>query len=228
MHRPVLLSIVTVLLFSVSALHAQDEGFRPVNFKKLKKEIRKKKSDFYYPALFQRYLELDTSLSVEEFRFLYFGFTFQNEYRPYGVPSRQDSLLNYLSRDDLIRAEYAIAGRIGGDLLKENPFRLRETFITALIYELAGNTDLSSRYFNFYEKQVDAIMSSGDGLSTKTAFTVIYVQDEYEILEVLGFEFNGEQHLLQGGYDMLELEENPFGIDALYFDVNRLFDVGFK
>ena len=47
------------------------------------------------------------------------------------------------------------------------------------------------------------------------------------MLEVLGFEFNGSQHLLQGGYDMLELEINPYGIDALYFDVNRLLDVGF-
>jgi hypothetical protein len=227
MKRSLFLSIIAILLFAL-AVGAQDEDFRAVNFKKLKKEIRKKRSDFYYPVLFQRYLELDTTLTVEEFRYLYYGFTFQPEYKPYGVPSRQDSLLSYLSRDDLIRAEYAIAGRIGSDLLKETPYRLRETFITALTNEVAGNTDMSSRYFNFYEKQVDAIISSGDGLSTKTAFAVIYVQDEYEILEVLGLEFNGSQNLLQGGYDMLELEENPFGIDALYFDVNRLFDVGFK
>jgi hypothetical protein len=220
--------IIISLMLPASILQAQDEEFLPLNFKKLKKEIKKKKSDFYYPVLYKRYLDLDTTLTVTEFRHLYYGFTFQADYSPYGIPSRQDSLLSYLSRDDLIQAEYAIAGRIGGDLLKEAPFRLRETFITALTNEVAGNTDLSSRYFNFYEKQVDAIMSTGDGLSTKTAFVVIYVQDEYEILEVLGFEFNGNQHLLQGGYDMLELNENPYGIDALYFDVNRLLDVGFK
>lgn len=217
-----------IFFFISPGLQAQDDEIKPVNFKKLKKEIRKKKSAFYYPDLFDRYLTLDTSLSVEEFRYLYYGFTLQPEYSPYGIPSRQDSLLSYLSRDELIAAEYAMAARIGGDLLKENPFRLRETFITALTNEVAGNTGLSSKYFNFYEKQVAAIMSSGDGMSTKTAFVVIYVQDEYEMVEVLGFEANGTQHLLEGGYDMLELEENPFGIDALYFDVNRLLDVGFK
>jgi len=228
MTKPLLLTIISILMISLPGLHAQDDDFEAVHFKKIKKEIRKKRSPFYYPELFARYLALDTTLTVEEFRYLYYGYTFQDEYRPYSIPSRQDSLVRYLSRDELIPAEYAMAARIGGDLLKDMPFRLRETFITALTNELAGNTNLSSRYFNFYEKQVDAIMSSGDGLSTKTAFTVIYVQDEYEILEVLGFEFNGEQHLLQGGYDMLELEENPFGIDALYFDVNRLFDRGYK
>jgi hypothetical protein len=228
MRRPAILIIISILLISLPELHAQDDDIKPVNFKKVKKEIKKKKSPFYYPDLFARYLALDTTLTVEEFRYLYYGFTFQPEYRPYGTPSRQDSLIAYLSRDELIAAEYAIAARIGGDLLKEDPFKLRETFITALTYEMSGNTDLGSRYFNFYEKQVDAIMSSGDGLSTKTAFVVIYVQDEYEIIEVLGFEFNGNQHLLQGGYDMLELEENPYGIDALYFNVNRLFEVGFN
>ena len=219
--------ILIILLVATLGSYAQDEEIKPVNFKKLKKEIKKKKSPYYYPALYERYLALDTTLSVEEFRYLYYGYTFQAEYRPYGIPSRQDSLIGYLSRDELIRAEYSLAARIGGDILIEMPFRLRETFITALTNEMAGNNDLSSRYFNFYEKQVSAIMSTGDGLSTKTAFIVIYVQDEYEMLEVLGFEFNGSQHLLQGGYDMLELEINPYGIDALYFDVNRLLDVGF-
>ncbi len=72
-----------------------------------------------------------------------------------------------------------------------------------------------------------AIISTGDGRSAQTAFSVIYVQDEYELLEVLGFEFDGNQHLLEGGFDMLELKVNPAGIDALFFDVSRLLEVGF-
>jgi len=220
--------LITALLLLSCTITAQEEEFKAVNFKKLKKEIRKKKSDFYYPELFKRYIALDTSLTSEEFRYLYYGFTFNSDYSPYATPALQDSLLGYLSRDELLPAEYAVAARIGGELLKENPFKLRETFITALSFEMSGNTSLGSKYFNFYEKQVDAIMSSGDGLSTKTAFTVIYVQDEYEMLEVLGFKFSGQQYLLQGGYDMLELEKNPYDIDALYFDVGRLFEVGFR
>jgi len=227
MIKKLFITLICLFVFSGLVL-AQDQEIRPIKFKKLKKEIRKQRSPFYYPALFQRYLDLDTSLTSEDFRYLYYGFTFQDAYAPYGIPALQDSLISYLSRQELFRAEYEVAARIGGKLLQESPFRLRETFITAVAYEMAGNGKMSSIYFNFFEKQVDAIMSSGDGLSANTAFVVIYIRDEYEILEVLGFKFGGGQSLLTGGYDMLELEENPYGVEAFYFDVSRLFAVGYK
>jgi len=221
--------IFFILVFCLNGiLLSQDHDIRPLKYKKLRKEIKKKKSPFYYPALFQRYIDLDTSLTVEEFRYLYYGYTFQDAYQPYSIPVLRDSLVGYLSRRDLMQAEYLVAARIGSELLKESPFRLRETFITAVSFEMAGNVIMSSIYFTYYEKQVDAIMSSGDGLSTNSAFAIIYVQDEYEMMEVLGFKFGGNQYLLNGDFDMLEVEQNPYGVDALYFDVSRLFAVGFK
>lgn len=225
MKNIILTLICTFCLAGV--LSSQESDFSPVKYKKLKKEIKKKRSPYYYPALYQRYMELDTSLSALEFRYLYYGYTFQSDYSPYGTPALQDSLVNYLTRPELMRAEYEVAARIGGELLQANPFRLRETFITAVAYEMAGNLRMSGLYFDLYKKQVDAMMATGDGLSTQTAFSVIYVQDEYELLEVLSFEFSGNQHLLEGGFDMLELKANSAGIDALFFDVSRLLDVGF-
>lgn len=216
-----------LIFFTCSMLPAQNTEIKPLKFKKISKEIKKKKSPYYYPLLFQRYLELDTSLTAEEFRYLYYGFSFQPEYRPYSTPLLRDSLSSYLKREDLIQAEYRITGRIAGDLLRESPFRLRETFIAAVAWEMAGNEAVSQAYFMFYEKQVDAIMSTGDGLSENTAFVVIYIPDEYEILEVLGFRFSGTQSLLNNKIDMLEISENPYGIAELYFDVSRLLSVGF-
>ena len=219
--------LLMLVLFTSGLLLAQNTEIKPLKFKKISKEIKKKNSPYYYPLLFQRYLALDTSLSAEEFRYLYYGFTFQPEYQPYGTPLLRDSLISYLSRENLIQAEYRIAGTIAGDLLRESPFRLRETFIAAVAWELAGNEALSHTYFMFYEKQVDAIMSTGDGLSENTALVVIYIPDEYEILEVLGFHFSGTQSLLNNQIDMLEISENPFGTRELYFDVSRLLEEGF-
>ncbi len=220
--------LTSILLFILLAgiVSGQDLEIKPVKFKRIKKEINKKTSPFYYPDLFQRYLELDTSLTSLDFRYLYYGFTYQDEYRPYGTPVLQDSLIAYLQRDDLLQAEIEVAARIAGELLKESPFRLRETFIAAVSFELSGNERLSSIYFNFYQKQVDAIMSSGNGLNKSSAFAIIYIPDEYEILEVLGFRFGGSQTLLKGNYDRLEIAENPYGIMELYFDVNRMIEIG--
>jgi len=235
MHLPLILSdmikksllLLMLIFFTCSLLLAQNTEIKPIKFKKIRKEIKKKKSPYYYPLLFQRYLELDTSLTAEEFKYLYYGFSFQAEYQPYGTPLLRDSLISYLNRKNLIQAEYRIAAKIVGDLLHESPFRLRETFIAAVAWEMAGNEAVSQAYFTFYEKQVDAIMSTGDGLSENTAFVVIYIPDEYEILEVLGFRFNGMQSLLNNKIDMLQISENPYGVTELYFDVSRLLSFEF-
>lgn len=220
------LFIIPAILFPL-LLFSQDMKIEPINFKKIRKEIKKKKSPYFYSSLYQRYLELDTSLTITDFRYLYYGYTFQKEYSPYGTPRLQDSLATYLSRKDPLRAEFEVAARLAGELLKESSFRLRETFIAALSYEMAGNEHMSSLYFNFYEKQVDAIMTSGDGLSKKTAFVVIYIPDEYEMLEVLGFRFANIQQLLDDDYDLLKVEENPYGVSEIYFDVRRMIEVEF-
>ena len=154
--------LLMLIFFTCDMLLAQNTEIKPVKFKKISKEIKKKKSPYYYPLLFQRYLELDTSLTAEEFKYLYYGFSFQAEYQPYGTP--------------LLR---------------------------------------------------DAIMSTGDGLSENTAFVVIYIPDEYEILEVLGFKFGGSQSLIEGNYDLLEIDQNPYGITEIYFDVSRLLSFEF-
>lgn len=215
-------------LFVAIVAFPQNDDIDPVKYKKIKKEIKKKKSPFYYPRLYQRYLDLDTSLSVEEFRYLYYGYTFQDAYSPYGTPTLRDSLVSYLKREDLMAVEYAVIGRIAGDLLKESPFRLRETFIAAIAWEMAGKMEMSHKYYHLFEAQIEAIMSSGDGLSQESALMVIYIPDEYEILEVLGFTYAMGQVLLDGGYDVLDVEENPYGVTQLYFNVQRLFEVGFR
>lgn len=225
MRKAVKILLVLVLFFP--SAYSQSQDIRPVNFRKIKKEIKKKRSPYYYPNLYKRYLELDTSLNVEEFRHLYYGFTFRDDYYPYSTPALQDSLISYLQRPEPLQAEMEVAGRLAGELLRNNPFRLRETFIAAVSYEMGGRPEMSAIYFDFFEKQVEAIMSSGDGLSAETAFVVIYVRDEYEILEVLGLSFGGRQSL-SGNCDILELAPNELGIPMMYFNVSRLLQVGFR
>ena len=220
-----MLVVMMTCCFGISSF-SQDAEIKPLKMKKLRKEIARKSSPFYYPELFRRYVGLDTTLSTEAFRYLYYGYPFQDDYAPYGRPSLQDSLVQYLAREDPGAAEYGFAAKIAGELLKESPFRLRETFIAAVAYEMAGNEDMSSRYFDFFEKQVSTIMSTGDGRSQESAFVVIHVGDEYQILEVLGFQFSGGQALLKGGYDRLEVATNPYGVEALYFDVKLLLEKG--
>ena len=80
-------------------------------------------------------------------------------------------------------------------------------------------------------KQItDTLLSTGDGRTPETAFCVIDVYQEYELMQEI---FSNhvpnriKQTLFKSQIDCIEFEPNVFGVDKLYFDVHRRFDVGY-
>ncbi|MCW8981765.1 MAG: DUF4919 domain-containing protein, partial [Altibacter sp.] len=65
----------------------------------------------------------------------------------------------------------------------------------------------------------DALLSSGNGVSKEEAFYVIYTSHEYDLLNLLGFQFGGMQQLIEH-YDYLTVAKNEAGIEGFYFDVS--------
>ena len=78
-------------------------------------------------------------------------------------------------------------------------------------------------------KLLETIDSTGDGKTPETALCVIDVGQEYEYLQRV-FPYSVLQVKCQSvsdGIDCLEFEENAFGIEKIYFDISRRFEVGY-
>ena len=78
-------------------------------------------------------------------------------------------------------------------------------------------------------KLLETIDSTGDGKTPETALCVIEVGQEYEYLQRV-FPYSVLQVKCQSvsdGIDCLEFEDNPFGIEKIYFDISRRFEVGY-
>lgn len=76
---------------------------------------------------------------------------------------------------------------------------------------------------------LEAIDSTGDGESPETALCVIDVDQEYEYLHRV-FPFyvlSMFRQSVKDGIDCLEFEPNIYGVERIYFDVKRRFDVGY-
>lgn len=64
---------------------------------KIKAETQDPNSEFYYPRLWKLYNANDTVMTPEQFRYLYFGSMYQEDYNPYrksDYSDKTDSLLN--------------------------------------------------------------------------------------------------------------------------------------
>ena len=76
----VILLAVTV---STLTLTAQNNKVNKVDFKHVKEVIENPKNIYYYPKLLQSFQSNDTTMTVEAYRNLYYGYTFQEDYNPF-------------------------------------------------------------------------------------------------------------------------------------------------
>lgn len=192
------------------------------DFKKIKLAIEDKNSPLYYPTLMKRYTDKDTTLNLEEYRHLYYGFSLQPGYSAYGKSGALEDLKKSIADKDV---DKIIA--LEKTVLKEFPFNLRNIYAIEQWLEKKGEMQEAAGYHSQLIGVARAILSSGDGASDTTAMYVISVDHEYDMIGLLGYDFGKSQALIsKNGHQMdkMKLEKNDDGIEYLYFNVDRLFD----
>lgn len=212
------LFIVFFLMSSTSVFSQHLEVEKP-NYRKIEKNIEKKKSNLFYESLMARYLEADSTLTIEEKRHLYYGYIYHERYSPYSHSDYYDSLNLILQNEKRSKTGLNKIKKFGDSILYENPFDLRAINLQLYALEQIGDKKLFDKKLIQLQTVIDAILSSGNGMSKKDAFYVIYISHEYDILDILGYEFGGTQSL-QGHFDVLNLAENEAEIENLYFDIS--------
>nr|MDA3843513.1 DUF4919 domain-containing protein [Candidatus Kapabacteria bacterium] len=184
-------------------------------------EIAKEDSDLYYHKLMKRYLEADTTMTLDERRYLYYGYSFQKAYSPYGHSNYSDSLISILKKDELDSNDFRKVIIIADKVLKEIPFDLR-----TMNYKMYACRELEETELLYTESiktgmLLDALLSTGDGVSIQTAYYVINTSHEYYLLSMYGLQFTS-QALIEG-CDYMQVSENEYGIEGIYFNVSACF-----
>lgn len=211
-----------ILLFTFTAL-AQKDSFSPPNYKKIGRTISKANSPTFYPKLMERYQAHDTTLSPSEYHLLYYGYSLQPDYTPYAQQPFEDSLMTIIRKDIISSAQYDLVLRYGNAILEKSPFDMRYLDPMIYIYQMQDNKEMAEKLEFKLGRIIETIFTSGNGLTEKTAFHVISVSHEYDLLRALGFGFGGQQSLTNGQCDFLKVESNEYGIDGMYFNVSVLF-----
>jgi len=207
---------------------AQKPKIEKPDYKKIESVISDKNSKWFYPKLFDRYDKYDTTLTNEEFVFLYYGFLYQDAFSPYGLSDYSDSLRRMLNKETLTSYDYDTIIRYEKLVLKKFPFNLRDLNILAYAYKQKDEFDSVNFIVYRLDNLINTILSTGNGEKEKTAWHVISISHEYDILNVLGYKFDGEQSLTTKGCDYLKVQENKLDIKGFYFDVNKLLQAELK
>lgn len=192
------------------------------DYKRIKKEINTKDSEFYYPELLRRFQAADTTLTVEQLHYFYYGTATRPDFSPY-KSSNYDALHKALEKETPEKEDWENAAQVIDEQLKTDPTNIRFHFYKHIVYDNLYGPE-SEKTFDAYKQVImllSAVTSTGDGRSKETAFHVISVTDEYGIMDIFGLSPKMQSLEEDKGqsYDVMDLEENKYGLESMYFNI---------
>ncbi|RXM40497.1 hypothetical protein BOQ62_05945 [Chryseobacterium sp. CH21] len=130
-------------LILLTFLHAQKMEFKAPDYTLIQKNIEDKSSEFYYPKLLKRLKQNDTLLTSNQYHHLYYGFTFQKEYKPYKTGKKAEEVAKYYRGEGISQKDLSKGIQLFLDALDENPLDLRAMNYIAYLYHL-NNDDATA------------------------------------------------------------------------------------
>lgn len=203
-----------VLLFYIS-IFSQN----PVDYNLIGKNIKNSKSEFYYPDLLARFQKGDTTLTLNQRRHLYYGYTFQEKFKKFKFNGILDTISHYEKLNT--KESFLRAIELRDKLLDRNPFEAGIIDGKIGLYKELGNHEEFMKGIHQISMIYYTILSSGDGLSKETALVITTVSSELEIISILGFNPIKDPVVVDSNYEFIEVEPNDQNVKGIYFDVSR-------
>jgi hypothetical protein len=193
-----------------------------VNYDEIRFLVQNPNSNYYYERLFPRYLVNDTSLTLADYHYLYYGYAFDEDYDPNFTAKEKIEIKKYLSLRKMQAEDYGNVIRLCKDVLAQIPFDTESLFLLASCYENLGNFTEARHYRLKLNRILAVIYRSGDAQTKKTAMYVIYPLDGKMVARKMGFEPSEEK--LEEMCNVYKISRNKQKIKGLYFNIEPLFE----
>lgn len=219
--------ILFVSCFTISVSAAPKEKKVKVetpNMEKICEAVNDPKSKYYYPTLLKKYEANDTIMKHDEYRHLYYGYIFQEDYNPYRHSEFSDKIESLYYKTKHSRAECDTIIKYAELSLKDNPFDLQQ--MNFLIYALREKKKIHLANIWQYRLNhlLEAIVSSGTGLDQENAWYVVIPKNEYTLINSLGY-IADSQEFVNPYFDYITIQKkkdkDPAGF---YFNVKNILE----
>lgn len=189
------------------------------------RETTDENSKYYYPRLLKAFVANDTTMTVEDFQYFYYGTMFQEDYDPYREapnPTLLQELQPIYAKEKRTRADRAKMLDYALQVLDDNPVDLRQLTNRIFVYEQNGKFDLAKIWQYKLNHLLLVIAASGKGTDPDNAFIIVYPQHEYDFLNLSGITARS-QRFEPPHYDFIEVEKNARNNqEGFYFDIAEM------
>lgn len=207
--------LILAFILSMSILLKAQEGLK-IDYSEIKAKVEDKKSNSYYPKLLKRFNDFDSTLTIDDYALIYYGFSFQDDYLKNQPDERA---LNKLQKEENYEGLILEAKKI----LSVNPVSLKANDCLIDALQETGRPETEwKKYQDRFRAIRRVIASSGNGLSCESAFKVIYVSDEYNMLYTYYDVEKVHSQKLSGLCDRFEVDPTEYlNSKVVFFDISR-------
>ena len=193
-------------------------------------------SPYYYTNLLLKYRNGSEPLTDEEYYYLYYGFLYQEAYRPFTENKALDAMLAIMSGID---PERPTVGQLeslierGIEAMECDPFCPKVLNMLAYAYGALDDPKREQLYFDHLNGILRAIESSGTGRKEESPWHILMFSHAYDLLASKGYRYS-EARIISRSVEYISLtQKNADKIKGFYFDYSRVYrnkpdDVTFK
>ena len=224
----ILLLMIVVSLGTMISVSAQDSTlYRPQvpDNDQILKDVLNGMSPYYYPVLFMRYMEGDTTLTLEDYRHLYYGYAWQPEYEPFDKPQVKEDLLRLvaMTKDSLSLENAEKIIDLATEVMKYDPFCPGNLNILVYGYGAIGNKVQEKINYRRLQMVIKTIQSSGTVLKEASPWHVLSFTHATDMMAYLNLDY-GTRRVVSRTTEYIPLAFRlPGGVKGYYFNFERMY-----
>lgn len=181
-------------------------------------------SPYYYPNLLIRFENGDASLTEDDFHYLYYGYPYQESYKPTEINDKMDRVLllaaslNYENPNVVALDEIVIATN---EALKLNPFSPQLWNLLAYSYGALGDKEREKMAYSRVEMIINTIDNSGDGVKEKRPKHIIMFDHAIDLLKYKDIA-HYKASVISRDVEFIPFVDNK-KVKGYYFDYSRIY-----
>ena len=219
------IAFVVVAVMTTTALSAQEREVIVPNEDDILAKTLSTASPYYYTNLMLKYRLGTESLSELEYYYLYYGFLYQEQYKPFAENTALDSMLTIMADIDPERPTVwqleALIER-GLEAMEVDPFNPKMLNMLAYAYGCLDDPHREKLYFDHLNGILSAIEMSGTGLKEGDAWHILMFSHAYDMVASKGYTY-GEARIISRTTEFVPLMRKQDGIKGFYFDYSRVY-----
>jgi hypothetical protein len=218
--------LLTVIIFTFAAIAAWSQV---PDEEDIMRKTMNTSSPYYYTTLMMRYNNLER-LSIEDYHYLYYGFAYQNDYRPTVSNNALDelyALMPHINVESSDRKELEHLVIVCKEVMKIDPFNLTALNMLVFAHGAMGDKQKEEAYFMHLHGIMETIKASGDGRSEKYPMHIIMFSHAVDVVSSMGMA-SKRAEIISRNVEYIPLvtpRKLPDGkkIRGFYFDYSRIY-----